>query len=249
MSAKQHPEVLSLLKAHALSVTDGRKEILGLFLARKGALAHADIEKKVGDRFDRVTIYRTLQAFVDTGLVHSCFYGMSAVYPPKNGLGSEGDREVVEKYGKIVDVPCITFKTLLEKHNITSFDVLKIDAEGHDYQIFNQLDLNKFRPKLIRLEWVNLNDEQKQNILTSFEVHKYYHEFVGQDITASPLEIVDDLNSNNVTQVIEKIEPNNSGVTLVTGLWNIKRDTLSEGWSRSFDHYLEKFKQLLLLNI
>jgi hypothetical protein len=34
-------------------------------------------------------------------------------------------------------------------------------------------------------------------------------------------------------------------VTLVTGLWNIKRDELSEGWSRSFDHYLEKFKQLL----
>jgi len=185
------------------------------------------------------------QEAIDTGLVHSCFYGMSAVYPPKNGLGSEGDKEVVEKYGKIVDVPCITFKTLLEKHNITSFDVLKIDAEGHDYQIFNQLDLNKFRPKLIRLEWVNLNDEQKQNILTSFEVHKYYHEFVGQDITASPLEIVDDLNSNNITQVIEKIEPNNSGVTLVTGLWNIKRDTLSEGWSRSFDHYLEKFRQLL----
>ena len=122
------------------------------------------------------------QEAIDTGLVHSCFYGMSAVYPPKNGLGSEGDREVVEKYGKIVDVPCITFKTLLEKHNITSFDVLKIDAEGHDYQIFNQLDLNKFRPKLIRLEWVNLNDEQKQNILTSFEVHKYYHEGRLEDI-------------------------------------------------------------------
>lgn len=34
-------------------------------------------------------------------------------------------------------------------------------------------------------------------------------------------------------------------VTLVTGLWNIKRDTLTEGWSRTFDHYLEKFEQLL----
>jgi len=34
-------------------------------------------------------------------------------------------------------------------------------------------------------------------------------------------------------------------VTLVTGLWNIKRDQLTEGWSRSFDHYLNKFKELL----
>ncbi len=33
--------------------------------------------------------------------------------------------------------------------------------------------------------------------------------------------------------------------TLVTGLWNIKRDSLTEGWSRSFEHYLEKFDQLL----
>lgn len=34
-------------------------------------------------------------------------------------------------------------------------------------------------------------------------------------------------------------------VTLVTGLWNIKRDSLTEGWSRSFNHYLDKFEQLL----
>lgn len=33
--------------------------------------------------------------------------------------------------------------------------------------------------------------------------------------------------------------------TLVTGLWDIKRDQLGEGWSRSFDFYLEKFSQLL----
>jgi hypothetical protein len=33
-------------------------------------------------------------------------------------------------------------------------------------------------------------------------------------------------------------------ITLVTGLWNIKRDELGEGWSRSFQHYLDKFDQL-----
>lgn len=34
-------------------------------------------------------------------------------------------------------------------------------------------------------------------------------------------------------------------VTLVTGLWNINRDSLTDGWSRTFEHYLEKFDQLL----
>ena len=67
------------------------------------------------------------QYAIDNGLVHPCFYGMSAVYPPKNGLGSEFDRPTVEKYGKVVDVNCITFNTLLEKHNINNFDVVKID--------------------------------------------------------------------------------------------------------------------------
>ena len=36
-----------------------------------------------------------------------------------------------------------------------------------------------------------------------------------------------------------------SNITLVTGLWNIKRDELNDGWSRSFQHYLDKFEQLL----
>ena len=34
-------------------------------------------------------------------------------------------------------------------------------------------------------------------------------------------------------------------ITLVTGLWNIGRDQLQEGWSRSYQHYLDKFSQLL----
>ena len=36
-----------------------------------------------------------------------------------------------------------------------------------------------------------------------------------------------------------------SNVTVVTGLWNIKRDELGEGWARTFQHYLDKFDQLL----
>lgn len=34
-------------------------------------------------------------------------------------------------------------------------------------------------------------------------------------------------------------------ITIVTGLWNIKRDELTEGWSRTFEHYLQKFDQFL----
>jgi len=63
--------IATLLKENNLSVTAGRQRILQLFLNSDGALAHADIEKNAGDHFDRVTIYRTLQAFVEKGLIHT----------------------------------------------------------------------------------------------------------------------------------------------------------------------------------
>lgn len=63
--------VTSLLKRSQLSVTESRKKILQLFLDEKGALAHGDIERKAGERFDRVTVYRTLQTFVDRGIIHT----------------------------------------------------------------------------------------------------------------------------------------------------------------------------------
>ena len=47
------------------------KKILGLFINHTGALAHGDIEKKAGEKFDRVTVYRTLQTFVEKGIIHT----------------------------------------------------------------------------------------------------------------------------------------------------------------------------------
>lgn len=64
-------KVTSLLKRNQLSVTESRKKILKLFLEEKGALAHGDIESKAGEAFDRVTVYRTLQVFVDRGIIHT----------------------------------------------------------------------------------------------------------------------------------------------------------------------------------
>jgi Fur family ferric uptake transcriptional regulator len=63
-------QALTILKKTHLSITDSRQKILELFLESKGALAHSDIEKKTGESFDRVTVYRTLQSFVEKGLIH-----------------------------------------------------------------------------------------------------------------------------------------------------------------------------------
>ena len=60
-----------ILKRNQLSVTDSRKKILELFQEKNRALAHSDIEKSAGEKFDRVTVYRTLQTFVEKGIIHN----------------------------------------------------------------------------------------------------------------------------------------------------------------------------------
>jgi Fur family ferric uptake transcriptional regulator len=60
-----------VLRRKHLSITESRKKILSLFLGTPDALAHGDIEKKAGEKFDRVTIYRTLQTFVEKGIIHT----------------------------------------------------------------------------------------------------------------------------------------------------------------------------------
>ena len=64
---KSQPDIL---KQSGISITESRNKILDLFLETDGALAHADIEKNTASAFDRVTVYRTLQTFVEKGIIH-----------------------------------------------------------------------------------------------------------------------------------------------------------------------------------
>jgi Fur family ferric uptake transcriptional regulator len=64
-------EIAEILRRNQLSITEGRTKILELFKISNGALAHADIEKKTEENFDRVTIYRTLQTFLEKGIIHT----------------------------------------------------------------------------------------------------------------------------------------------------------------------------------
>ncbi len=63
-------EILSSLRSSNLRQTEAREAVLSIFKDGSFALAHADIENILSDKFDRVTIYRTLKTFVDKGLIH-----------------------------------------------------------------------------------------------------------------------------------------------------------------------------------
>lgn len=58
------------LKDHKLRSTTCREDVLITFLNQEIALSHGDIENQLKDRFDRVTIYRTLKTFLEKGIIH-----------------------------------------------------------------------------------------------------------------------------------------------------------------------------------
>ena len=60
----------AILKGSLLSVTASRKAILDVFLTSDNALSHQDVESRA-KQFDRVTIYRTLQTFLEKGIIHN----------------------------------------------------------------------------------------------------------------------------------------------------------------------------------
>lgn len=60
------------------------------------------------------------------------------------------------------EVPCLTVATLLERHAISSLDLLVIDTEGWDWRVLRQFDLVRLQPKLILYEHQHLSPEERE---------------------------------------------------------------------------------------
>ena len=75
----------------------------------------------------------------------------------------------IEKYIDTLEVKCMTLQQLFNKNKLESIDALVIDAEGYDWKILKQLDLNKYQPRLIYFEKLNLEESEKQEAVTTLK--------------------------------------------------------------------------------
>ncbi|HEX4872521.1 MAG TPA: FkbM family methyltransferase [Nevskiaceae bacterium] len=55
------------------------------------------------------------------------------------------------------EVPCLRFDALCARHGIEHFDLLQIDTEGYDEQVLRQVDLARYRPRLVIYEHHHLS--------------------------------------------------------------------------------------------
>ncbi len=70
----ENKEAIHLLENHSLRKTTIRVRVLDLFLNSDEAISHSYLEDKLDDT-DRVTLYRTLKAFEEKGLIHKAIDG------------------------------------------------------------------------------------------------------------------------------------------------------------------------------
>lgn len=54
-------------------------------------------------------------------------------------------------------VKCLSFNSLLEKHEVRKIELLLIDAEGYDYEIIKQVDFKRLPPAMVCYEHKHLS--------------------------------------------------------------------------------------------
>ncbi len=72
-------EIKGILEDLQLRVTSMRKEVLSVFLNKKGtALSSKEIEHSL-ENADRITLYRTLKTFEENGVIHEAVDGSGTI--------------------------------------------------------------------------------------------------------------------------------------------------------------------------
>ena len=74
-------------------------------------------------------------------------------------------RGEVEAYIRRIDVRSTTLPRLLEEVGVERIDLFHVDAEGYDWEVLRQLDLKKYSPTFILLEYHHLSEETQEDVL------------------------------------------------------------------------------------
>lgn len=70
-------------------------------------------------------------------------------------------------------VPLRSLDSLFTEHHLESFDILQIDAEGHDDVILQSVDLKKYQPAIISLETCNISRERRSAVWSRLDQSGY----------------------------------------------------------------------------
>lgn len=85
--------------------------------------------------------------------------------------------EKIEAFIEEIKVNCLTLQELFDKHEIDVLDALMIDAEGYDWKILKQLDINRYHPRIIYFEHIHLDRRETDEALKTLGDLYYLFQF------------------------------------------------------------------------
>ena len=78
----------------------------------------------------------------------------------------------------------LSARSLLEKHQLATVDVLLIDTEGHDYKILSQFFEAGIEPAVVNLEVLHLGRDERLALRRDLEAHGYAYQDYAYDTFA-----------------------------------------------------------------
>ena len=87
----------------------------------------------------------------------------------------------IEPYIQKIEISGLTLQQLLDRNEVDKLDFLHIDAEGYDWKILSQLDLDKYKPHLILFEHKHLKASEKEQALIylkDFKIFKFTGDYL-----------------------------------------------------------------------
>jgi FkbM family methyltransferase len=92
----------------------------------------------------------------------------------------------VSKSGTIesVTVPMLRVDSLLQKYGVERVDLLLIDTEGMDAEIISSFNFERYQPRLIYFEIINLQENEVDMAMRILQRHGYLHCVTQRDVVA-----------------------------------------------------------------
>jgi FkbM family methyltransferase len=83
-----------------------------------------------------------------------------------------------------IDVPSETLQTILDRNGVDYIDAFLVDCEGADWIVFEQLDLKRYRPGLIKVEIGALSAIDIGNVVVKLKTASYRVSLDAEDVWA-----------------------------------------------------------------
>jgi FkbM family methyltransferase len=96
-----------------------------------------------------------------------------------------GQREELKEFSVKQSIRTTTFESLARKHSLKQIDILQIDAEGYDKEIFDQVWEANFRPSIIKVEVNYLTYVAIKELKAKLETYNYKCFFERDDLVAA----------------------------------------------------------------